>query len=52
MTSEKIFDMYAPGTKKIVDDLTRLGINTIFTAPKENYVRNAKDVNLDVYVHL
>lgn len=52
MTHEKIIGIYASGTKKIVADLARLGINTIFTTPKSNYVRNAKNTNLDAYIHL
>ncbi|MFX0195143.1 MAG: hypothetical protein ACFFCW_03385 [Candidatus Hodarchaeota archaeon] len=51
MTDKKIFGIYAPGTKKVVADLTQLNLNTIFTAPKNTYVRNAKNADLDVYVH-
>lgn len=51
MTDKKIFGIYAPGTKKVVADLTQLNLNTIFTAPKNTYIRNAKNADLDVYVH-
>ncbi|MFQ5821003.1 MAG: putative glycoside hydrolase, partial [Candidatus Heimdallarchaeota archaeon] len=51
MTVKKIFGIYAPGTKKVVADLTQMNLNTIFTAPKNTYVSNAKNAGMDVYVH-
>ncbi|MFQ6126529.1 MAG: hypothetical protein ACE5R6_18240 [Candidatus Heimdallarchaeota archaeon] len=52
MTAKKIFGIYAPGTKKAVADLIQFNLNTIFTAPKETYVNNAKKAGLNVYVHI
>jgi len=44
--------VYGPATKEVVRFLYEMGFDAIFTEPRENYVRNAREAGLKVYASL
>ncbi|RLI04608.1 hypothetical protein DRO26_04265 [Candidatus Bathyarchaeota archaeon] len=43
------FGVYGPVTKETVNSLVKIGVDAVFTEPKKEFVKNAKEAGLKVY---